>query len=132
LSGILHRFDAIDDEIDDLAVRIGVLADQSSIARRVGMAVRAVFGAPAYFAVRGHPITPGGNHNCIVYTNLRGRHRRSEWRFTGRRDRRPNVRFDGNFLANNSEALRETVLCGIGFAVDVSRRDGKGSRDNAP
>jgi DNA-binding transcriptional LysR family regulator len=102
----------------DLAVRIGVLADQTLIARRVGMAVRAVFGAPAYFAERGHPTTPSDlrNHNCIVYTNLRGQHRRSEWRFTGR-DRRLNVRVDGNFLANNSEALREAVLSGIGVAV---------------
>jgi DNA-binding transcriptional LysR family regulator len=118
VSGILHCFDAIDDEIDDLAVRIGVLADQTWIVRRVGMAVRVVFGAPAYFAARGHPITPGDlrNHKFIVYKNLRGQHRRSEWRFTGR-DRRLNVRFDGNFLANNSEALRETVLCGIGVAV---------------
>lgn len=63
----------------DLAVRIGVLADQTLIARRVGMTRRAVFGSPAYFAERGSPNAPPDlrSHNCIVYT--------PSWRRTSRK-----------------------------------------------
>jgi DNA-binding transcriptional LysR family regulator len=114
--------EAFDDLIEkglDLAVRIGVLADQNLIARRIGTTTRAVFGSPAYFAERGFPKTPPdlSNHNCIIYTNLRGPHRADEWRFTGPNARRVNIRVRGNFLADNAEAMREAVLSGIGVAV---------------
>jgi DNA-binding transcriptional LysR family regulator len=103
----------------DLGVRIGVLADQNLIARRIGMTARAVFGSPAYFALHGFPKTPHdlGNHNCIIYTNLRGSHWGDEWRFTSPNARRVNIRVRGNFLADNAEAMREAVLSGIGVAV---------------
>ena len=114
--------DAFDDLIEnglDLAVRIGVLADETLIARRVGNTVRAVFGSPSYFAERGRPNTPHDlrDHNCIVYTHLRGAHRGNEWRFIGPGARRLSIRVRGNFLANNAEAIREAVLSGIGVAV---------------
>lgn len=114
--------DAFDDLIEkglDLAVRIGILADQNLIARRVGTTARAVFGSPAYFAERGVPNTPHdlSEHNCIIYTNLRGPHRGNEWRFTAPNARRVNIRVQGNFLADSAEAMREAVLSGIGVAV---------------
>ena len=114
--------DAFDDLIEkglDLAVRIGVLADQNLIARRIGTTVRAVFGSPTYFAERGFPNTPHdlSEHNCIIYTNLRGSHQGNEWRFTGPNARRVNIRVRGNFLADNAEVMREAVLSGIGVAV---------------
>jgi DNA-binding transcriptional LysR family regulator len=103
----------------DLAVRIGVLADETLIARRVGNTVRAVFGSPSYFAERGRPNTPNDlrDHNCIVYTHLRGAHRGNQWRFIGPAGRRLSIRVRGNFLANNAEAIREAVSSGIGVAV---------------
>lgn len=99
----------------DLVVRIGVLADQNLIARRVGTTYRGIFGSPTYFAERGLPKTPHDlrNHNCIVYTNLGTG---NEWRFAGPQ-RRFNVRVQGNFLANNAEAIREAVLSSIGVAA---------------
>lgn len=102
----------------DLAVRIGVLADQTLIARRVSVTDRAVFGSPAYFAARGRPGTPNDlrDHNCIVYTHLGADHRGHEWRFRGP-SRSFNIRVRGNFLANSAEAIREAVLCGIGIAI---------------
>lgn len=103
----------------DLAVRIGVLAEETLIARRVGNTVRAVFGSPSYFAERGRPNTPHDlrDHNCIVYTLLCGADRGNEWRFIGPAGRRLSIRVRGNFLANSAEAIREAVSSGIGVAV---------------
>ena len=99
----------------DVAVRIGILVDQSLIVRRVGTTFRGIFAAPTYVAEHGRPNTPHDlrNHNCIVYTNLGAG---NEWRFDGP-DQRVNVRVQGNFLTNNAEALREAVLSGVGVAA---------------
>lgn len=99
----------------DLAVRIGILTDQSLVARRVGTTFRGIFGSPAYFAERARPNTPEDlrNHNCISYTNLDAG---NEWRFAAH-GRRHNIRIHGNFLTNNAEAIREAVLSGVGVAA---------------
>lgn len=99
----------------DLAVRVGELADQSLIARRIGTTARVTVASPDYFARRSEPQTPEDlrSHNCIVYTHLSTV---NEWHFEGSAG--PiRVRVQGNFRANNSEAVREAVLSGIGVAV---------------
>jgi DNA-binding transcriptional LysR family regulator len=102
----------------DIAIRIGALAEQTLIARKLGGTSRMVFAAPSYIAERGQPNTPHDlrEHNCIVYTHFGGAHRGNEWRFLGP-PRRLNIRVRGNVLANNSEIVREAVLSGIGLAV---------------
>jgi DNA-binding transcriptional LysR family regulator len=99
----------------DLAVRVGELTDQSLIARRIGTTARVTVASPDYFARRSEPQTPEDlrSHNCIVYTHLSTV---NEWHFDGSAG--PiRVRVQGNFRANNSEAVREAVLSGIGVAV---------------
>lgn len=56
----------------DLAIRIGRIADQSLIARRIGEVRRITVAAPGYWAARGRPVHPGDlrDHDCIVYTGL--------------------------------------------------------------
>src|SRR5258708_29698572 len=99
----------------DLAVRVGELVDQSLIARRIGTTARVTVGSPDYFVRRGEPQIPDDlrNHNCIVYTHLSTV---NEWHFAGA-DGPIRVRVQGNFLANNSEAVREAVLSGVGVGV---------------
>jgi len=94
----------------DIAVRVGELLDQSLIARRIGTTARVTVGSPEYFRRCGEPETPDDlrNHNCIVYTHLSTT---NEWHFGGA-DGLIRVRVKGNFLANNSEAVREAVLAG--------------------
>lgn len=99
----------------DLAVRIGELTDGALVARRLGTTARVTVGAAEYFDRAGEPREPAdlAMHNCIVYTQLATG---DEWHFSG-----PSgpvrVRVSGNYLANNSEAIREGVLAGIGIAV---------------
>ncbi len=114
----LTTADAYDDLVGtgiDLAVRIGELADTVLVARRVGVTDRVTVGAPAYFARAGVPATPQElkKHPCIVHTQLSTG---NEWHFTG-----PGgpvkVRVSGPFLANNSDAIREATLAGLGISV---------------
>ncbi len=110
--------DAYDDLVEagiDLAVRIGELADTALVARRVGTTGRVTVGTPAYFERAGVPATPQDlkKHQCIVYTQLATG---NEWHFTGAGG--PiKVRVSGPFLANNSDAIREATLAGLGISV---------------
>ncbi|SFK65653.1 LysR family transcriptional regulator [Methylocapsa palsarum] len=56
----------------DLAIRVGELPDSSVTAKRIGAIRRVVCGAPAYFAKKGTPQTPGDlrSHACITFEGL--------------------------------------------------------------
>jgi DNA-binding transcriptional LysR family regulator len=99
----------------DVAIRVGELRDQSLVARRIGITRRVTVGSAEYFARYGEPRSPEEltHHNCIVYTYLATGH---EWHFVGPQGP-VSVRVRGNFLANNSEAVREAVAAGVGIAV---------------
>lgn len=99
----------------DFAIRIGELQDPNLVVRRIGTTVRVTVGSPDYFARHGEPQSPHDlvRHNCIVYTPLATG---NEWHFDGR-DGPVRVRVQGNYRANNSEAVREGVIAGIGIAV---------------
>lgn len=101
----------------DLAIRIGRLEDSSLIARRIAPARRVVCGAPAYFARHGLPREPAdlARHNCLLYAYLRSH---DEWRFRHRDDGEEiAVRVDGNFRANNGDALVGACLRGLGLSL---------------
>lgn len=101
----------------DLAVRVGELADtRSLVARRIGTTARVTVGSTEYFERHGEPRTPEDltSHNCIVYTELSTR---DAWHFVDKASRLVQVRVSGNFLANNSEAVREAVIAGVGIGT---------------
>jgi DNA-binding transcriptional LysR family regulator len=109
------RFVDLVEEGLDVAIRVGELRDQSLVARRIGITRRVTVGSTEYFARYGEPRAPEDltRHNCIVYTYLATG---DEWHFLGPQGS-IGVRVRGNFLANNSEAVREAVAAGVGIAV---------------
>lgn len=96
----------------DLAIRIGRLADSSLIARRIAPCYSVLCAAPAYLTRCGTPkdLAQLAQHNCLFYSYYRAG---SEWQFQGPEGP---VRFQprGNYQVNNSEALREALLAGLG------------------
>lgn len=99
----------------DLAVRVGDLSDPSLIARRIGTTRRVTVASRDYVRRRGAPDVPAEltAHDCIIYTRLATGNR---WHFEGR-DGPITVDVKGRFAADNSEAVREAVLTGLGIAV---------------
>ena len=99
----------------DLAIRVGDLADPSLIARRIGTTRRVTVASPAYLERFGTPEIPADltQHQCIVYTRLATGNR---WHFEGRTGPLT-VDVRGRFSTDNSEAVREAVLSGVGIAV---------------
>ncbi|GAA6617880.1 LysR substrate-binding domain-containing protein [Scytonema sp. NUACC26] len=109
-----HFSDLVEEGVD-LAIRIGDLQDNSLIARRIGVTRRITVGALSYFQQAREPEIPEDltHHNCIVYTRLSTV---NEWHFQGSHGD-IKVTVSGNFQANNSTAVREAVLSGLGIAV---------------
>lgn len=99
----------------DLAIRVGEITDQSLVARKIGMVRRLTVAAPAYLKAKGMPRTPEElkRHDCIVYTRLATGNR---WHFESV-DGPLSVTVSGRFRVDNSEAVREGVLAGLGIAV---------------
>jgi DNA-binding transcriptional LysR family regulator len=99
----------------DLAIRVGEITDPGLIAKRIGMVRRVTVASPAYLKAHGKPRTPSdlADHACIVYTRLSTGNR---WLFEG-----PSgpiaVEVKGRYQADNSEAVREGVIAGLGIAV---------------
>ena len=99
----------------DLSIRVGEVKSPDLIAQRIGETRRVALASPDYLAQRGTPQTPRdlAAHDCIVYTRLATGAR---WYFGG-----PGgpyeVEVDGRFRANNSEAVREGILAGLGIGV---------------
>jgi DNA-binding transcriptional LysR family regulator len=99
----------------DLAIRVGDLADPSLIARRIGTTRRVTVAAAAYLDRRGIPSEPADlvRHDCVVYTRLATGNR---WHFDSSNGALQ-VDVSGRFRTDNSEAVREAVICGAGIAV---------------
>ncbi len=104
------------DEGIDLAVRIGEVADQTLVARRIGTTRRITVGTPSYFARHAPPEHPRDlrDHDCIVYTGLATG---DEWHFTGPDGAPVAVRVAGRVRVSASEGMRAAVLEGLGAAV---------------
>lgn len=100
----------------DLAIRIGQINDPTLVAHRIGMTHRVTVGAASYFCDRSEPQTPQElvNHNCIVYTRLA---LDNKWHFQHPMHGATQVMVKGNLQVDNSTAMREAVLSGLGIAV---------------
>ncbi|MDN3219742.1 LysR family transcriptional regulator [Pseudomonas nunensis] len=102
----------------DVAVRIGELKDSSLIARQIGLTKRRVFAAPGYLEQNGVPATPDelSAHNCLVFNQLE---HFDSWRFEHAGEWQ-SVQVKGNVRSNNSEAIRQMVLSGLGLSLSPS------------
>jgi DNA-binding transcriptional LysR family regulator len=99
----------------DVALRMGVLADSALSARRIAVTRRMVVAAPAYLARAGTPQTPAelAAHEAVIYT-LRGGG--TAWTFR-KNGAEQSVVLRGRIRTTAAEAIRETVLAGLGLAV---------------
>lgn len=102
----------------DVAVRIGELKDSGLIARPIGLTRRRVFAAPSYLEQHGVPATPDdlSDHNCLVFNQLE---QSDHWRFEHSGQSRT-IQVQGNVRSNNSEAIRQMVLSGLGLSLSPS------------
>ncbi|WP_339501166.1 LysR family transcriptional regulator [Pseudomonas silesiensis] len=99
----------------DVTFRIGELADSGLIARLIGTTHRVTIAAPDYLAQHGQPQTPEAlsEHNCLQFSLLNSQ---NLWVYE-KDAHRHEVRIKGNAQSNNSEAIREMVLGGLGIAL---------------
>lgn len=99
----------------DVTFRIGELNDSGLIARHIGTTHRVTVAAPAYLKRYGQPHTPAelSGHNCLQFNLLNSQ---NLWVFE-KNNQGHDVRIKGNAQSNNSEAIREMVLGGLGIAL---------------
>jgi DNA-binding transcriptional LysR family regulator len=99
----------------DVTFRIGELNDSGLIARRIGTTHRVTVAAPVYLRQHGQPQTPEelSGHNCLQFNLLSSQ---NLWVYEND-TRRHEVRIKGTAQSNNSEAIREMVLGGLGIAL---------------
>ncbi|MEH6494935.1 MAG: LysR family transcriptional regulator, partial [Pseudomonas marincola] len=109
--------DRVIDLIDggyDIAIRAGTLSDSSLIARKLAPCHNVLCAAPAYLDTCGHPNAPSDliDHNCLHYAYFSGSH---EWIFYSSNEP-VKVQTNGSYQVNNSEALLEATIDGLGIA----------------
>lgn len=99
----------------DLAIRVGEITDPALIAKKIGTVQRICVASPDYLKHRKVPRRPEDlrDHECIVYTRLATSNR---WLFESSKGPVA-INVSGRFRADNSEAVREGVLSGLGIAV---------------
>jgi DNA-binding transcriptional LysR family regulator len=99
----------------DVTFRIGELNDSGLIARQIGITHRVTVAAPDYLRQHGQPQTPAelSEHNCLQFNLLNSQ---NLWVFE-KNNKRHEVRIKGSAQSNNSEAIREMVLGGLGIAL---------------
>lgn len=97
----------------DIAIRGANLPDSSLIAKKIAPARSVICGAPEYFQKHGIPSVPEEltQHNCILYTyhttlNI--------WVFC-KDGEEQKVQIKGNYQVNNAEAIRDTLIQGLGI-----------------
>ena len=100
----------------DVAVRIGVLADSTLIARKLAPIRLAVVAHPNFWKHHGRPTGPEDLEQltCLCYSNLPNFKLISFWTPDGAEGAiAPSIRL----LASNGEFIREAALEGLGFTV---------------
>lgn len=97
----------------DVGIRIGELKDSSLIARKLTKCNSVVCASPEYLQQAGTPNTPHDlkDHNCIYYSLFQAG---VEWTFF-KADEKLKVEPTGNFIVNNSDAICEMLLQGLGI-----------------
>jgi DNA-binding transcriptional LysR family regulator len=99
----------------DISVRISELPDSSLVARRLATCRHAVVAAPSYLERHGSPTRAEDltRHNVISY---RYQESALNWHFKAPDGKPVSIPVSGNLQMNNSLALREAMLAGVGIA----------------
>jgi len=97
----------------DIAIRGGDLPDSSLIARKLAPLRNVLCASPEYIEKHGRPIELSQltDHNCLIFTYSKDI---KEWLFI-KDGQTQSVEVTGNYNVNNSEALREALLQGVGI-----------------
>ncbi len=105
-----YYIDLVEEGID-VAIRIGNFHAPSLVSVPIGKSRLVTVAAVAYLQKFAAPRVPTDllEHNCIVYTR---QSTGTEWQFQG-----TTVTVRGNLQVNNSAALRDAVLAGIGIGT---------------
>ncbi len=116
----------------DVAVRIGVMADSTLIAKRLASETFLLVGSPDYLAGHPEPRTPSdlAGHECLLADphSSRAWHFRSAAELVGPSSE---IEVGGRMRTNDLEVLRDAVLDGSGIALlptwlcDLELREGR-------
>ncbi|VVN91706.1 LysR family transcriptional regulator [Pseudomonas fluorescens] len=108
-----ERFVDIVAEGFDAAIRIGELADNRLVARKLCDHRRILCAAPAYLQRHGEPNTPAdlADHNCLGFTGL---HSYPEWKLA-RTDDQQSIKVRSTMVSNDNEALLSAARMGLGI-----------------
>lgn len=122
---LCDRFVDLVEEGLDLAIRIGNVSDRHLLSQPLGTVRLVTAGSVNYFEKFGEPQVPADliHHNCIVYTR---QSTGNEWHFRGTK-----VTVRGNLQVDNSVALREAVIAGIGIGTSPIWAFNDGLRDRS-
>jgi len=110
-----HYVDLIEKRFD-LAIRLGVLADSSLMARKLRTCETILCASPAYLQANGMPQRPDdlAKHNCLVYTYAR---QQNIWTFIDQGGAEHAVNVSGRFLASSGDALVALALTNSGIIL---------------
>jgi len=108
-----RKVDVIEEGFD-VSVRITDLPDSSLVARRLGPCRHAIVAAQSYLEKHGTPQAPEDlqDHNIVSYQYQESA---TNWHFLTPDKKQVTVPVSGSVQMNNSLALREAVLSGIGI-----------------
>lgn len=109
-----RKLDVIEEGFD-ASVRISDLPDSTLIARRLAPCRHAIVAAPAYLERHGAPKAPADlkEHQVLSYSLQQSA---LQWHFLAPDGRPEEVTVGGRLQVNNSLALREALLAGMGVA----------------
>jgi len=97
----------------DAAIRIGELADNRLVARKLCDHQRILCASPDYLARQGAPVNPHQltDHNCLGFSGLRSF---PEWRLMSG-EQQVSVKVTGSLRSNDNEALLQAARRGVGI-----------------
>ncbi len=98
----------------DIAIRIGVLADSTLIARRLSVLNRVICCSPDYLQRAGTPVVPDDllQHACLRY----GREGQNGWELM-QDGKRKLLDVHGPIVSNNGEILKDAAVAGLGLVL---------------
>lgn len=99
----------------DVAIRLGALASQNLVARKLAPHRRVICASPDYLGEHGAPAHPADltRHNCLLFDYATAT---STWTLQ-RASKTEKVQVSGTLRANGSELLREAAIGGAGLLM---------------